>query len=147
MQTHGPDDMEQESYPDKFINTYVGYVYGNNIPGWHIAQMGEVGKTMWAIWNRRATRVNGSTSAIVAESISVGVEYFIERLCRTVCARPRPLQLDSVVDQGAAGLMKINVKPPHVTITLKNGRVKYEDLTKKTWLMPTMVDRATRRLG
>ena len=33
--------------------------------------------------------------------------------------------------------MKINVKPPHgpVTITLKDGRVKYVEETKKTWLM------------
>ena len=77
---YGPDDM-MPGYPDNFVNTYVGHVYENsNIPGSGIEQMSETFNDYVRVEQGKPRKWKYETFA--TESISVGVEYFIDPVAR-----------------------------------------------------------------
>ncbi|MDP6197381.1 MAG: minor capsid protein, partial [Prochlorococcaceae cyanobacterium ETNP18_MAG_17] len=77
---YGPNDL-MDAYPDKFVNSYVGTVYeSNNIPGKGMDKMGEV----FDDYDRatRGVERKWKYTPQATESISVGVEYFVDPIAR-----------------------------------------------------------------
>ena len=78
---YGPDDVMDGVYPDKFVNTYVGAVYeDNNIPGEGLEQMMEVMEDSQRAAEGLPRKWKYTPAA--TETISVGVEYFVDPRAR-----------------------------------------------------------------